>query len=115
MGGSPPPLTGYLGAGSVWTGDLSFEGRVRVDGTFRGRIYTDDVLEVGPSGVVEGQVDVARAVVAGLVEGTVRVREHLQVESTGVIRGDLTVARMHTRPGARVDAQVTHFPRERRR
>ena len=50
MAPPPHPLTGYLGAGAVWSGDLSFEGRVRVDGTFKGRIYSEGILEVGASG-----------------------------------------------------------------
>ena len=41
-------LNAVMGHGAHYEGDLSFEGRVRVDGTFVGRIYTEDCLEVGP-------------------------------------------------------------------
>ncbi|MBN1335639.1 MAG: polymer-forming cytoskeletal protein [Deltaproteobacteria bacterium] len=108
---APPqhPLTGFLGAGAVWSGDLSFEGRVRVDGTFKGRIYSEGVLEVGVSGRVEGIVDVAEAVVAGTLDGRLRVREHLLVTDTGVVSGELHVNHMKVEPEGRVEARITRI------
>ena len=59
---------------ATYEGDLSFEGRVRVDGLFRGRIFTEEILEVGEEGRIEGEVDAKILVVAGMVDGTIRVR-----------------------------------------
>ena len=109
MAPPPHPITGLLGAGAVWSGDLSFEGRVRVDGTFKGRIYSEGILEVGASGRVEGIVDVAQAVVAGAMDGRLRVREHLLVTDTGVVTGDLHVVHVKVEPGGRVEARVTRI------
>jgi cytoskeletal protein CcmA (bactofilin family) len=95
-----------MGPGTKWDGDLSFEGRVRVDGRFEGRMYTEDVLEVGIDGFILGEVDVARAIVCGKVEGAMRVREHLLVESTGIIEGKLDAERVELRPGARLIGAV---------
>jgi len=91
-----------MGPGTKWDGDLTFEGRVRVDGHFEGRMYTEDVLEVGMDGFIEGEVDVARAIVSGKVDGALRVREHLVVESSGRIDGTLDAAVVDLRPGARL-------------
>jgi cytoskeletal protein CcmA (bactofilin family) len=101
------PLSGFLGPGVLWTGDLAFEGRFRVDGTFRGRIFSEHLLEVGETGVVEGQIDVAEAVVSGRLSGTIHVKGQLLVESTGRIEGDLTVGQLVQRRGAEVKAKVT--------
>jgi cytoskeletal protein CcmA (bactofilin family) len=108
---APPqhPLMGLLGAGAVWSGDLSFEGRVRVDGTFKGRIYSEGILEIGVSGRVEGIVDVAEVVVAGTMDGRLRVREHLLVTDTGAVTGDLHVAHMKVEPGGRMEARITRI------
>ncbi len=100
-----PGLT-VMGPGTKWDGDLTFEGRVRVDGHFEGRMYTEDVLEVGMDGSIEGEVDVARAIVSGKVDGSMRVREHLLLESTGVIVGKLDAAKVEVRPGARLTGTV---------
>ncbi len=103
---SEPPLSAVMGPGAHYEGDLSFEGRVRVDGHFTGRIYSEDLLELGAEGVIEGSADVARASVAGRVIGRIRVREHLVVESTGRIDGKLDAGLCEIRPGAIVSAEV---------
>lgn len=105
------PLSGYLGAGASWSGDLSFEGRLRIDGDFEGRIYSEDMLEVGRDGHIKGEVDVARAVVAGTVEGRLQVRESLVVEKSASIRGEIFMRRIRVAQGAAVEARVTRLGR----
>ena len=104
-----PPLSGFLGPGASWSGDLSFEGRLRIDGRFEGRIYSDDILEVGHTGRIVGEVDVARARVAGIIDGTLHVRESLVVEATGLIRGEVHAARIRVAQGATIEASVTRL------
>lgn len=111
MAGPRHPLTGFLGPGAAWSGDLSFEGRLRIDGDFRGRIYSEDVLELGRTGHITGEVDVARAVVAGTVDGRLQVRESLVVEATAVIRGEVFMRRIKVAPGASVEAKVARLGR----
>lgn len=101
-----PPISAVMGPGTCYKGDLTFEGRVRVDGEFEGRIYTEELLEVGLAGVVKGEFDVARAVVAGTIEGNLRVRERLVLESTARVRGKLDAGIVEMRDGAQIDAQV---------
>ncbi len=100
------PLNALLGRGATYEGDLSFEGRVRVDGLFRGRIFTEELLEVGEEGRIEGDLDAQNLVVAGFVEGRVRVRGRLVIEPTGRVQGEVRAARLVVREGARLDAQV---------
>ena len=47
-----------LGSGSEFDGKLTFEGTVRIDGTLRGEVFSDDVLVVGEGAVVEADVDI---------------------------------------------------------
>lgn len=100
------PLAALLGRGAHYSGDLSFEGRVRVDGAFKGRIFTEDVLEIGEGGVVDGEIDAATLIVAGTASGKIHVRERIVVEATGALRGNLDAATLEVRPGARLDATV---------
>ena len=102
------PLNGMLSTGTRMTGDLVFEGRFRLDGDFFGRIYSDDLLEVGASARIEGNIDVAEAIIAGFVDGDVRVRERLVIMATAEIRGELhTPERVVVKRGARIDAKVS--------
>lgn len=100
------PLAALLGRGATYTGDLSFEGRVRLDGTFRGRIYTDDTLEIGESGVVEGEIDASVLVVAGSASGGIRARDRLVLQPTGRLGGKVDARTLEVHPGGRIDATV---------
>lgn len=99
-------LSGVLGPGATFEGDLAFEGRVRLEGTFRGRLRTTDVLEVGARGRVEGEVDARELRLAGSASGTLRVKELLVVEHTARIEGEVHAGQVEVHPGARLDATV---------
>ena len=100
------PLAALLGRGATYTGEMSFEGRVRVDGVFRGRIYTDDTLEIGESGVVEGDIDAAILVVAGVASGGIRARDRLVLQRTGTLKGKVDAVHLEVHPGGKIDATV---------
>lgn len=100
------PFGAVFGPGTLYQGDMAFEGRVRVDGTYRGRLYTEGALEVGADGVVDGEIDVARAVVAGTLKGQVRVRELLVLQATGRVEGLLDAGLAEIQSGARIFGQV---------
>ncbi|MDP2315650.1 MAG: polymer-forming cytoskeletal protein [Pseudomonadota bacterium] len=104
----PPerPLAALLGRGAQFGGDLSFEGRVRVDGTFKGRIFTEDVLEIGEHGAVDGEIDASVLIVAGTASGNVRARERLVLEATGLLKGQVESPMLEVHPGGRIDAVV---------
>ncbi len=101
-----PALNALLGRGAFYSGDMSFEGRVRLDGHYEGRIYTDDLLEVGELGHLEGEIDAAKVRVAGRVDGVLRVRELLVIEPTGRVYGEIDARELEVHPGARLRAAV---------
>lgn len=102
----PLPLAALLGRGARYTGEMTFDGRVRVDGTFVGRIHTEDVLEIGESGVIDGHIDAATLLVAGTAKGDIRVRESLVVYATGKLYGKVDAANLQVEPGARIRAEL---------
>lgn len=104
--GAEAPFGAVFGPGTLYQGDMSFEGRVRVDGTYRGRLYTEGTLEIGPDGLVDGEIDVASAIVSGTLKGQVRVRESITVHPTGLIEGLLDAGLAEIHSGARLFGQV---------
>jgi cytoskeletal protein CcmA (bactofilin family) len=106
MAGPERPLAALLGRGALYKGDMHFEGRVRVDGSYKGRIFTEDTLEIGEGGAVDGEIDVSVLVVAGTASGTIRVRDRLVLQPTGVLRGTVEAANLEVHPGARIEATV---------
>src|SRR5947209_13636756 len=55
-------LNALLGRGSEFDGKLSFEGTVRIDGTFTGEISTNDMLIIGRAHVCSSHANISYAV-----------------------------------------------------
>jgi cytoskeletal protein CcmA (bactofilin family) len=110
---SERPLAAILSPGCASPGDLPSAGPGRGDGTGRGRIFTEDALEVGPGGFVDGEADVLHAVIAGRVKGKLHVRELLVVESTGRIEGLVDAQLLEARQGASISGQIRVAGQER--
>jgi cytoskeletal protein CcmA (bactofilin family) len=106
MSAKEAPLVALLGRGATYGGDLRFEGRVRIDGTFKGRVYTEDVLEIGEGGLVDGEIDAATLVVSGTAAGRIHARDRLVLAATGALRGTVDAGSIEVAPGARIDATL---------
>src|ERR1700722_5736730 len=83
-------ITALLGRGTHFEGKLHFEGRVRIDGFFKGEIRSDDTLVIGEGAEVHAAIDVATVIVrGGIVHGNIRSRVAIEVHSPGKIVGNL--------------------------
>jgi cytoskeletal protein CcmA (bactofilin family) len=79
-----------LGRGSEFEGKLTFEGTVRIDGTLRGEVFSDDVLIVGEGARVEAEVDVGEIIIQGTVHGNIRAKRSIEILTPGRVKGDIT-------------------------
>jgi cytoskeletal protein CcmA (bactofilin family) len=79
-----------LGRGSEFEGKLTFEGTVRIDGTLRGEVFSDDVLIVGEGARVEAEIDVGEIIVQGTIVGNIRAKRSIEILAPGRVKGDLT-------------------------
>ena len=83
-------ITALLGRGTSFEGKLHFEGRVRIDGVFKGEIQSDDTLVIGEGAEIHAEIDVATVIVrGGIVHGNIRARNAIEVHSPGKIVGNL--------------------------
>ncbi|MCU0681575.1 MAG: polymer-forming cytoskeletal protein [Polyangiaceae bacterium] len=86
----PNELSALLGRGTRFEGKLHFEGRVRIDGAFRGEIRSDDTLVIGEGAEVEGEVDVATVIVkGGVMRANVRARRSIELHVPARVSGSL--------------------------
>src|SRR5277367_5999740 len=75
-GHRPTEINALLGRGTHFEGKLFFEGRVRIDGGFKGEIRGDDVLVIGEGATVSGEIHVAACIVTGgEVDAAIRARD----------------------------------------
>ena len=83
-------ITALLGPGTQFEGKLSFEGRVRIDGTFKGEIKSDDTLIIGEGADVHAEIDVATVIVrGGSVHGNIRAKQSLEIHAPGRLIGNI--------------------------
>ena len=99
-------LAGWVGPGAEHVGDLVLSGRLRVDGRVRGRVRVDGLLEVGPDGIIEGEVDATQLLCGGRVVGTVAVAERASLLATAVIDGGVVTPWLDLRLGAQVRGEL---------
>jgi len=83
-------ITALLGRGTEFDGKLHFEGRVRIDGVFKGEILSDDTLVIGEGAEVHAEIDVATVIVrGGVVHGNIRAKTAIELHAPGKIFGNL--------------------------
>jgi cytoskeletal protein CcmA (bactofilin family) len=86
----PTEITALLGRGTEFDGKLQFEGRVRIDGVFRGEIQSEDTLVIGEGAEVHAEIDVATVIVrGGVVHGNIRAKTAIELHSPGRMVGNL--------------------------
>jgi cytoskeletal protein CcmA (bactofilin family) len=83
-------INALLGRGTEFTGKLTFEGKVRIDGKFSGEIFTDDVLIIGDGADVRAEIDVSTLIIkGGVVTGNVRARDMVEIHAPGKLYGNI--------------------------
>lgn len=113
--------SGFVGAGSQFTGSLNAPGPFNVNGGFNGEIDSADLVSVGAKGVFEGNISAREVVVesGGRVVGEIDA-ERVEVQGGGVIAGvsvraaRLVLAADSDADGARFEIRQGHKRRSRK-
>lgn len=100
-----------LGRGTEFEGVLAFEGRVRVDGRFKGRIYSEGVLILGDGAEVEAEVEVGTLIVrGGTLRGNVVARQLIEIHAEGRVHGDIAAPQIDIDKGCLFEGKCTMTP-----
>ena len=104
-------ITALLGRGTHFEGKLQFEGRVRIDGTFRGEIRGDDALIIGDSADVSADIEVGMVIVkGGNLEGNVRAAHSIELYVPARASGTLHAPEVHIEKGVQFAGTCTIGP-----
>src|SRR6476659_6490831 len=82
-------ITTLLGRGATFEGKLTFEGTVRIDGRFKGEVFSDGVLVIGEGAQVEATIDVGEVIIQGTVVGNITAKRAIEIHAPGRVKGDL--------------------------
>lgn len=94
-------LSGFVGSGTVVTGEANFKAMMRVDGHLSGRVNsTGGTLIVGSNGKVDANIEVAVAIVHGTVNGDIIATQRLELGRAAKLNGNIQTASLMIEPGA---------------
>lgn len=99
-------LNAFLGTGTRFTGHLSFEGSVRIDGHFLGTINASGTLILGREALVKGEVEVASLNSNGTFIGTVRATRHAHLHECAVFDGHIITPELGMDQGAVLNGSI---------
>jgi len=78
-----------LGQEAFFEGTLTFDKTVRIDGRFKGKIHTDDVLVIGESANVEATMEVGSIIVNGTVRGDIIAKRAVELHMPAHVYGNI--------------------------
>src|SRR6266404_2846577 len=94
-------LSGFVGGGTVVTGEANFKALMRVDGNLSGRITSSSgTLIVGANGKVDANIEVAIAVVHGTVNGDIIATQRLELGRAAKLNGNIQTPSLIIEQGA---------------
>jgi len=96
-------INAFLGGETSFEGKLTYTGAVRFDGRFKGEIHTEDILVVGETAKVEGQIHVGTAIVKGEVIGDITATERVELHHPSKVIGNVTTPSIKIDDGAIFD------------
>jgi cytoskeletal protein CcmA (bactofilin family) len=94
-------LGGFVGSGTVVTGEATFKAMMRVDGHLSGRISSSSgTLIVGANGRVDANIEVAVAMIHGTVHGDIIATQRLELGRAAKMNGNIQTPSLMIEQGA---------------
>ena len=82
-------INAFLGKDTEFEGKLSFKGAVRIDGHFKGEIYTEGTLIVGESAVIQSDIHVSHIIISGEITGNIMADSRIEIHAPGKVFGNI--------------------------
>lgn len=96
-------IKAYLGQDTVFSGVLSFNGVVRIDGKMEGEVHTDDTLIVGETGNLEADITAGTVICRGKIKGTIKASKRIEIHTNSEVVGNIAAPSLLVEDGAIFD------------
>jgi len=94
-------LSGFVGGGTIVTGEANFKAMMRVDGHLSGRVSSSSgTLIVGANGKVDANIEVAVAVIHGTINGDIIATQRLDLGRAARVNGNIQTPSLIIEQGA---------------
>jgi len=105
-------ITALLGRGTHFEGKLEFDGRVRIDGSFRGQIRTSGVLILGDGAEIDAEIEAGVVIVkGGSLQGSVHALESIELYVPARVTGTLRAPEIFMDKGVQFSGTCSIEPR----
>ena len=98
-----PQIKAYMGENTVFNGSLSFDGTVRIDGKFEGKVHTDDTLIIGATGHLIAEITAGTILCMGRVEGKLIASKKVEIHSSSRVVGNIKSPALYIELGGVLD------------
>ena len=101
------------GSTSLLSEKVKIEGEIQgnedlhVEGHFKGSIKITGDIFIGPTGIVEADIEADNIIVQGQISGNVLARKQLQLQSSGRLLGDCAALTIDIKEGALFEGRST--------
>jgi len=82
-------INAFLGKDTEFEGKLSFTGVARIDGHFKGEIFTAGTLIVGESAIIESDMHVSHIIISGEIRGNIVADDRIEIHAPGRVFGNI--------------------------
>jgi cytoskeletal protein CcmA (bactofilin family) len=101
-------INALLGKGTTYEGKLMFDGRVRIDGHFRGEILSDGILVLGEGSEVHAAVRVGTLIVrGGSLRGDVHAAHLVELHAPSQMHGNIHTPQLFIDKGVVFEGRCT--------
>lgn len=101
-------LSGFVGNGTVLTGETNFQAMLRVDGHLTGRVTSESgTLIIGSTGRVDANILVAAAIINGTINGDIVALEKIELGRSARVIGNIQTPRLVIEDGAIFEGSCT--------
>lgn len=110
----PKAIDSLIGAKTSVTGNIEFDGGLRIDGKVTGNVHASggkaSTLIISELAAVRGSVSAGHVVINGTVEGPVHAADLLELQPKARVRGDISYRAVEIHVGAVIEGQLRHDP-----
>jgi cytoskeletal protein CcmA (bactofilin family) len=82
-------INSFFSKDTVFEGNLSCKGEVRIDGRFNGEIHIEGVLTAGESAVIASEIHVSQIIISGEIRGNVIADKKVEIHRPGRVFGNI--------------------------
>ena len=100
------PGISVIAADAELVGNVSTLGDMRIEGRLTGNVRAVEQLLVARGGRIDGEIDVAEAVIGGEVVGPVRASRSVTLQASAQVFGTITTPRISVEEGATLDVDL---------